>query len=308
MKILSDNNKVKSKPVCRPGRTIKVFFLFSILLFTSCNAQNHNQDYSEQDKKIFKEKIQLAEEKELYNKPINEVIVEIGKSFIGTDYKGFVLEEDGEEHLVVNLRELDCTTYLENVLAISQCIKKKKTDFENFLNELKTIRYRDGIINKYPSRLHYFTDWIYNNQKKNIVEDITKEIGGERLELNLNFMSTHPDSYKHLKSISDFISIIEKQEKEISEREYYFIPKSKIEDVESKIESGDMIAFTSNIKGLDVNHVGIAVRMEDNRIHILHAPERGTKVQITSLALPEYISKIKHDTGIIVFRAIGPYQ
>jgi N-acetylmuramoyl-L-alanine amidase-like len=287
---------------------MKVILLFSLLFCFSCNAQSGKQDYSDQDKKIFKEKIQLVKEKDLFNKPINEVIVEIGKSFIGTEYKGFVLEKDGEEHLVVNLRELDCTTYLENVLAISHCIKKNKTAFEDFLNELKTIRYRDGIINRYPSRLHYFTDWIYNNQKKNIVEDITKQIGGEPLKLNLNFMSTHPESYKQLNENPEFTSEIEKQEKEISSREYYFIPKTNIEKTESKIENGDMIAFTSNIKGLDVNHVGIAVRMKDDRIHILHAPEPGTKVQITQLALPEYISKIKHDTGIIVFRAIEPYQ
>ena len=121
-------------------------------------------------------------------------------------------------------------------------------------------------------------------------------------------MSTHPESYKHLKENPKFIPEIKDQEKEINEREYYFIPKSKIEDVESKIESGDMIAFTSNIKGLDVNHVGIAVRMEDNQIHILHAPEPGTKVQITPLPLSEYISKIKHDTGIIVFRAVEPFN
>ncbi len=286
--------------------SVQVLFIFSLLFCFSCNAQTGKQDYSDQDKKIFKEKIQLAEINDLFNKPINEVIVEIGESFIGTDYKGFVLEEDGEEHLVVNLREFDCTTYLENVLVISRCIEMKKTTFEDFLNELKTIRYREGIIDKYPSRLHYFTDWIYDNEKKDIVTDITKQLGGDRLELNLSFMSNHPESYKHLKSNPDFIPIIEKQEKEISSREYYFIPKSRIEKIESKIESGDLIAFTSNIKGLDVNHVGIALRMEDNQIHILHAPEPGTKVQITPLALPEYISKIKHDTGIIVFKAVEP--
>jgi len=282
--------------------------LFVLLFFfcISCNAQSGKKNYSEEDKKIFEEKIQLAEKNNLSKKPINNIIVEVGKSFIGTKYKGFVLEEDGEEHLVVNLRELDCTTYLENVLAISRCIKINKISFEDFLEELKTIRYRDGIINNYPSRLHYFTDWIYDNEKKNIIEDLTKQIGGERLELDLNFMSNHPESYKHLRENPEFIPTIEKQEKEISEREYYYIPKSGIEEVESEIENGDLIAFTSNIKGLDVNHVGIAVRIEDNRIHILHEPEPGTKVQITPLALPEYISKIKHDTGIIVFKAVEP--
>ncbi len=285
---------------------MKVFFLFFILLFSSCNAQNHKQDYSEQDKQIFKEKIELANEKDLYDKPINEVIVEIGRSFIGTDYKGFVLEEDGAEHLVVNLRELDCTTYLENVLTIARCIKQKDTSYQNYLYELQYIRYRWGIISYYPTRLHYFSDWIHDNVFKSVIRDITKELGGKKIKFELNFMSTHPEKYRQLVDDPRFLAVMKKIEKEISEREYYFIPKSKIEEIESKIESGDLIAFTSNIKGLDVNHVGIAVRMEDSRIHILHAPEPETKVQITPLALPEYISKIKHDTGIIVFRAVEP--
>ena len=285
---------------------IKVSFLFSIVLIVSCNAQIYKRNYSDQDKVIFKEKIKIAEEKNLYEKPINEVIVEIGKSFIGTEYQGFVLEEEGEEHLVVNLRELDCTTYLENVLTIARCIKQKDTSFQNYMDELQYIRYRRGIMDNYTSRLHYFSDWIHDNFFKYVVRDITNKIGGEKLNFKLDYMSSHPDKYRQLNDNPEFLSVIKKIEREISKRENYFISKSKIEEFESKIENGDMIAFTSNIKGLDVNHVGIAVKTEDNRIHILHSPEPGTKVQITQLALPEYISKLKHDTGIIVFRAFEP--
>jgi hypothetical protein len=287
-------------------KNIKLSFLFSIVLIAFCNAQTYKWNYSDQDKIIFKEKIKFAEEKNLYVKPINEVIVEIGKSFIGTEYKGFVLEEEGEEHLVVNLRELDCTTYLENVLTIARCIKQYDTSFQNYLHELQYIRYRQGIISNYTSRLHYFSDWIHDNFFKYVVKDITKEIGGEKVRFKLDYMSYHPDKYRQLNDNPEFLSVMKKIERDISKREYYFISKSEIEEIESKIDNGDMIAFTSNIKGLDVNHVGIAVRTEEKRIHILHSPEPGTKVQITTLALPEYISKLKHDTGIIVFRAFEP--
>ena len=90
------------------------------------------------------------------------------------------------------------------------------------------IRYRDGVIDQYPSRLHYFSDWIYDNVKKGIVEDVTEEIGGKKIKFNLNFMSTHPDSYKHLKENPDFIPIIKNQEKEISCREYYLHSERRI--------------------------------------------------------------------------------
>ncbi len=281
---------------------MKIFLLIFFLINISCTAQ----DFSGKDIEIFNQKINFANENNLSAKPINDVIVAIGKSFLGTEYKGFVLEKAGEESLVVNLRELDCTTFLENVLAISRCVKKSKTKFSDFLDELRTIRYRNEIINQYPSRLHYFTDWIYDNEAKGIVKDITKKINGTDLKLQLDFMSTHSESYMHLKENPDFIPVIAKQEKEISNREYFYIPTSLVGQAVAEIKNGDLIAFTSGIKGLDVNHVGIAIKQADNRIHILHAPEPGTKVQITELALPDYIKKIKHDTGIIVFRAINP--
>jgi len=239
-------------------------------------------------------------------KPIGDIIVEIGKSFIGTDYEAFAIEKDGEEQLVINLTGLDCTTFLENALVFSRLIKKGKTTFEDYQSELTYIRYRNGIINRYPSRLHYFSDWIYDNVEKEIVEDITKEIGGEPINFNLNFMSTHPQFYKQLKEKPDFIPVIEKQEKEIACRSYYYIPKENVLSVEDKILNGDLIAFTTSKEGLDIGHVGIAIKMEDGRIHLLHAPVPGSKVQISENHLSGYINKLKNDTGIIVLRVLEP--
>ena len=48
----------------------------------------------------------------------------------------------------------------------------------DFIKNLETIRYRNGVLDGYPSRLHYFTDWIRNNEQKGLVRDITSELGG----------------------------------------------------------------------------------------------------------------------------------
>ena len=117
-------------------------------------------------------------------------------------------------------------------------------------------------------------------------------------------MSSHPEYYKQLKDNPDFICAIKHQEEEINKRDYYFIPQNKITGIDDKIENGDLLAFTSSIKGLDVNHVGIAIRMDDGKIHVLHAPVPGTKVQISELNLSDYVNKLKNDTGIIVIRAL----
>jgi len=287
---------------------VKWMLLFALcsLLFT---VTDEAQIFTDKDVEICNSKFSLTvENPDLIGieKPIGDIIVEIGKSFIGTDYEAFAIEKDGEEQLVINLTGLDCTTFLENALVFSRLIKNGKTTFEDYQSELSYIRYRNGIINRYPSRLHYFSDWIYDNVEKEIVEDITKEIGGEPINFNLNFMSTHPQFYKQLKEKPDFIPFIEKQEKEIACRSYYYIPKEKVLSVEDKILNGDLIAFTTSKEGLDIGHVGIAIKMEDGRIHLLHAPVPGSKVQISENHLSGYINKLKNDTGIIVLRVLEP--
>ena len=286
----------------RAKSNLKLFALCTMLYAIAVDAQI----YSDKDVKICNTKFSFAVERNLSGNPIGYVIVEIGKSFIGTDYLAQGLEKDGNEQLVINLTGLDCTTFLENALVFSRLIKKGKTSFEDYKSELTFIRYKNGIINQYPSRLHYFSDWIYNNQQKGIIKDITKEIGGEKISFNLNFMSTHPQSYKHLKENPSFIPLIKKQEKEISSRTYYHIPKEKISSVEDKIQNGDLIAFTTNIKGLDISHVGIAVKEKNGRIHLLHAPQVGSKVQITEKPIGEYVLSVKKHTGVIVLRISEP--
>ena len=280
------------------------FLVPILILFLSGNI--YSQIFSEKDVEICNSKFNLAVEKSLSEKPINEVITEIGKSFLKTEYVANTLEKDGDEQLVINLTGLDCTTFLETSLTFARCIKKDKTSFEDYQNELTYIRYRDGKLDKYPSRLHYFSDWIYNNQQKGIVKDITKEIGGKEIKFNLNFMSENPKYYKQLQENPEFIPVIREQEKEINARQYYYIPEDDIEKLESKIQSGDLIALTTSDKGLDIGHVGIAIKMDDGRIHFLHAPLAGSKVQITETPLSDYTKKIKKHTGIIVLRVIEP--
>ena len=264
------------------------------------------QIYSGKDVEIFNSKFQLAAEKNLAEKPISDVIVAVGKSFIGTDYAAHTLEKGDGENLVINLTGMDCTTFLENTLAFARCIKEKRTTFQDYENELTKIRYRDGKIDQYPSRLHYFSDWISDNEQKGIIKNISEEIGGDSLRFDLDFMSAHPDLYIQLQEHPDFIPIIEKQEREINTRMYYYIPKEEVLEVENKIHNGDLIAITSNVKGLDIIHVGIAVRMDNQRIHFMHEPNAGYKVQITKIPLADYLMKLKRDTGIMVLRVLEP--
>lgn len=277
-----------------------------ILIITCICFSANAQLYTPSDVEICKSKFELSIDKKLSALPINEIVAEIGKSFLDIPYEAFAIERDGEEQVVIHLEGLDCTTFLENSLVFARCIKKGKTSFEDYMNELVYIRYRDGVIDRYPSRLHYFSDWIFNNNARGIVNDITKEIGGEEINFNVGFMSANPDKYKHLREQPEFIPTIKKQEEAINSRTYSYIPKEKVEQIENKIQSGDLIACTTNLKGLDIGHVGIAVKMEDGRIHFMHAPLVGSTVQISKTPLPEYLAAVKKHTGIMVLRAQEP--
>jgi len=309
--------KQKSREILLYTQNDRLFYsesffstLLSLIIFLTLilTASTEAQVYIDKDVEIYNSTLQIGVQKGLQTEPIGSVLIEIGKSLIGTDYVARTLEVDGDERLVINLTGLDCITFLEYALVFSRNIKQGKTTFDDFKNELTLIRYRDGKIDQYPSRLHYFTDWIYDNEKKGIVKDVTKEIGGEEIKFNLDFMSDHPQYYKHLKEHPEFIPVIKKQEEEISKRKYYFIPQEKIAEIENEIEDGDILAFTSTVKGLDVNHVGIAVRLNDGRIHILQAPSVGYQVEITKSPLAEYVMKIKKDSGVIVARVLEPAE
>ncbi len=275
-----------------------------VLLFCFSSFNFSQPIYTQQDVEICNSKFDLAVSKSLSEKPINEIIVELGKSFIGTDYIPNSLEKGDKEQLVIHLTGLDCYTFLESTLVLARCIKSGKTTFEDYQDELKNIRYRDGILKEYPSRLHYFSDWIYDMNKRKIGQDITKQIGGVPYKKQIDFMRKHVDSYRQLKENPMFVIEIASIEKRISKRKYFYIPQEKIEKVERKIESGDIIGITTNIEGLDIAHTGIAIRMEDGRIHLLHAPNVGHKVQISEKPLADYIKGNKKQTGIMILRPI----
>ena len=267
------------------------------LLFVTAQAQI---TCSPEDSLLFKSKVETLQELSLT--PDAPSMVSIGKTFLGTPYVEKTLEIGEEETLVVNLRGLDCTTFVENVLAFSMLMREKTYTFENFIANLKTIRYRDGILNGYPSRLHYFTEWILNNNEKGLVKDITADLGGVSFTKPINFMGTHRDLYPFLADDANYEALLA-VEANLAKHTRCVVPQESIAGIEEKLENGDIIALATDITGLDVTHTGIAIRMPSGRIHLLHASISG-EVTITKTPLVTYLKKIKRNTGIVVARPL----
>jgi hypothetical protein len=234
------------------------------------------------------------------NMATTELTSKIGIELLNTTYVGHTLEKEPEQ-LVVNLRELDCTTFAENCLALARTIKSGVPTFEKFCSELKNIRYYNGEIKDYTSRIHYFSDWIFENSKRGFVADVSGEITQTPYPLNVNFMSTHPESYRQLKSNNTFIKTIAEKEKHITLRKMFFIPEEKLALVEPLLYDGDIVGITTTINGMDVSHVGILI-IKSGRMHLLHASSVLKKVVVSDETLEDYLKGSKSVTGIMVAR------
>ncbi|WP_111613347.1 N-acetylmuramoyl-L-alanine amidase-like domain-containing protein [Algoriphagus yeomjeoni] len=246
------------------------------------------------------EMLSKLEQKDLENRTSNELVIEIGKLFLETPYVEKTLELPGSEKLVINLTGLDCTTFLETVVTMTRLTQEGKFTFEAFEKELEMLRYRDGINSGYSSRLHYFSDWIYENEQKRILKDVTKEVGGSPYGNTPSFMSENPKFYAQLNNSSNLVQI-KASEALIKGRSYFYIPKADIKKLEKNIQSGDIIAITTSMNNLDIVHTGFAIE-KNGRMHLLHASSKNMKVEISEKPLSEYLAGNKSQSGIMVAR------
>jgi len=187
-------------------------------------------------------------------------------------------------------------------LSLARTVKLKKSDFESYAAELEKIRYRDGIRNQYPSRLHYFSDWVQNNEIKGIISGAPNQ-DGVKSDKVINYMSTNPSNYPVLREHPEIIPIIAQQEKVLSEKGFMYFPKSNIANLYRNLKHGDIVAFTSSIDGIDVNHVGIVVK-KSNEFYLLHASKSGKKVLVAESPIADFIKPASKNNGIIIARPV----
>lgn len=222
-------------------------------------------------------------------------------------YVARTLEGGERERLVVNLRQLDCTTYVENVIALYLCIKNGKTTFRDFCNYLRNIRYENGIVT-YPTRLHYFSYWIEQNTLTGIVREIVPQDSSvtEDSEYDIYYMSSNPEKYPALRKDTSLIDDIAEMEKYFDGKTYRYIPKAKLKNPESLqayIKDGDIIAIVTNKKGLDISHIGFAAWHKGN-LHLLNASSIHKKVVEEPMSLYKYMMRHPSQTGIRIIRVL----
>lgn len=279
-------------------------------------------------------------------------LIALGETFLGTPYVGGTLEGEGEEQVVVNLEEMDCTTFVEYVLALAAAgvqpdevslfrafFKEEQEAVSKgcphgdvytggegvgaveattagevpvdaqrralFLQELEQYRYRGGRCMGYLSRLHYFSEWLLDNEQRGRLQILRNLPGAEPLPLELNFMSTHSHLYSRLEGESALVDSLRVLEQNLATTTLSYLPNSEIATAEAHLQEGDIIAFVTEVKGLDVSHTGLAT-FHQNRLFLLHASTRRHKVERSPQALSDYVLGMKGVKGILVARPLAP--
>jgi hypothetical protein len=243
--------------------------------------------------------------------PLGRCAIRAGELALGTPYEAFTLDSylksggtPTHEPLTLSLTRFDCVTLVEACLAVARLAGEQESPtWERFGGEIERMRYRGGERRGYASRLHYFSEWISDGQSRGLVRDLGAELGGAEDRRPLRFMTQHRAKYPALTDDQVFqeIGVIERR---LDSFPRWVIPMKRIPQVVSRIETGDVLAFATEIPGLDVTHSAFAYRDRDGVLRVLHAPLSGGVVEITQTTLPEYVAGIRRATGILVARPL----
>jgi hypothetical protein len=244
-------------------------------------------------------------------RPLGAAAIQVGQLAEGTPYEAYTLEAylkaGGDplavEPLTLSLTRFDCVTLVESCLAVARTAASGTPTWERFGHEIERMRYRGGTRGSYASRLHYFSEWISDGQKRGLLRDMGPLLGGIDDTRPLRFMTGHRTSYPALSSDTVFTQI-GAMERSLDDRPRKVIPTEHIPVIAGQIQTGDVLAFATSIPGLDVTHAAFAYRHPDGRLGVLHAPLSGGVVEIASRELPAYVSAIRGSTGVMVARGI----
>jgi hypothetical protein len=240
--------------------------------------------------------------------PIGERTAAVGQAMLGTPYKSFTLEIDNRvESPSVNLNGQDCWTFFENSLAFARMLDEPQDNWspETMLSKIELDRYRGGeCTGEYLSRLHYLEDWLHDNDRRGLVKDLTRSLGGVSMPHAAREMTLGWRHYRYLSANKALLGPLGEMENEVSRRPLIMISKSRVPSIEGKLQSGDIIGIISRDGRLfSTSHVGLALRGSDGVLHFMHAsaPHNYGKVVVDS-RLSDYLNRFRTDAGILVGR------
>ncbi len=260
---------------------------------------------------VFEKLLALSDKNGWSKLPIGDLVGEFGIALLGTPYVGHTLElDDTAEICAINLEGLDCVTFFECSLDLARIIKKGHPTRDALSTRSGSPATGAASRVDTPLRLHYTSDWIWDNVKKGTVADITPSLpGAEPFNQKVGFMSANPDSYRQLKANPDFVPKIKEFEDKINARSVSYLPVDKIADAEALLHSGDIVGITTTEAGIDCSHTGLCYKSSDGVLHFLDASSRRSTMKVTLEGrLSASVARMRSNTGIMIARPIEPIK
>ena len=243
--------------------------------------------------------------------PIGERTAVVGQALVGTRYKHFTLEIDNRiESPSVNFQGMDCWTFFETALGFARMLNEPEANWtpERLLHYIELDRYRGGqCTGEYLSRLHYLEDWLYDNARRGLVEDLTRDLGGRSVPHSAGEMTAGWRHYRYLAANRSLLGPLARMEANVSSRPLYEIPKNRVAAIESKLRSGDIVGIIGHDRSgnYSTSHVGLALRTNDGVLHFMHASSPGNSGRvIVDAELSKYLYRYGSDSGILVARPL----
>lgn len=241
-----------------------------------------------------------AAQARIYQQPICARMEFFANQLLGTPYVGFTLDQEpANEECTVTLKGLDCVTFMETVFALA---RTPKPTLESLRKAVTQTRYWDGKVNGYASRLHYTTDWFFENDRRKNVKDMSGAFPSSApFERKVSYMSSHPDRYAALRAHPEFVEKIKATEDLSNARKKFYIPISELAEAEKSFQSGDIIGLCGGAEGIDISHVGMII-VKNGVPHFVDANSKTKKVQMET-KLSDFLRGSKTE-GVIVARPL----
>ena len=242
--------------------------------------------------------------------PIGQCMTKVAMELQGTPYVGFTLELDKDHEICsVNLNGLDCVTFFEDTLDFSRMLKKGGRTPAAMLEEVTLTRYRGGKMGDFTTRLHYTTDWMYDNEKKGVVKVLAPELpGAAKFTQPVGIMSQQPKNYRQLVAHPEFVPVIKKIEDEINSRDTMYVPMDKLGEAQAKLQSGDIVGVATTEEGIDIAHTGLVIADESGMLHFMDASsaKRNMKVTFEKGPISKAFNWSSKLTGAVFARPLEP--
>lgn len=280
----------------------KILLFVAMLAPMACQAQSVAQgNISAESAKKYSQisKVLLANR----DKSIPELMIIAAKQMLGTEYVAGSLEQIPEK-LKVSLVETDCILFVESCLAMAINAKKGIDNPDSLCATVQSLRYRNGKVDGYASRLHYTSEWIRQGEARGIFTEITDVLSADNLSgQRFSFMSTHTDSYKQLKDNPGEIAAIAAMEENLNKyTDYFVIPKEDVKKIEHLLKDGDILGFNTSVEGLDIAHVALVYHKENGEVGFIHASQADGKVVVDAKSIADYVMGRKSNNGIRIVR------